>query len=298
MVIKNLRIKSIILLFLYNLISLISYAQCNYAEYSDAPKELFRKRVKEPGMRYGNPYTMFVRDENFNLNTTLEQIRLNLTSKLPPTGSNDFPIYSYPDLYKGIFKMAKGGEPAKCPELQEVEDCMHPAWVKNNAIVYLIGLRYDTTALGKDTLILMDPAEKDIYFWRAHQGLRDLNPNVNSCTWGSIGECGKVRNKAQQLIFYLQAYDLLKAGEGLPIFDRDRNGGQCTARNKLRVFARNLYRQSNSIINSTAGWKKNHGIICASALGMAAIVLNDAGTENSLADFDAIIGSIGNFLWW
>lgn len=69
MVIKNLRIKSIILIFLYNIISFNIYAQCNYAEYSDAPKELFRKRVKEPGMRYGNPYTMFVRDENFNLNT-------------------------------------------------------------------------------------------------------------------------------------------------------------------------------------------------------------------------------------
>lgn len=43
-------------------------AQCDYADFSDAPEELFRKRVKEPGMRYGNPYTMFVRDENFNLN--------------------------------------------------------------------------------------------------------------------------------------------------------------------------------------------------------------------------------------
>ncbi len=69
MVIKNLRIKSIILIFLYNIISLNIYAQCNYAEYSDAPEELFKKRVSESGMRYGNPYTMFVRDENFNLNT-------------------------------------------------------------------------------------------------------------------------------------------------------------------------------------------------------------------------------------
>jgi hypothetical protein len=29
------------------------------------------------------------------------------------------------------------------------------------------------------------------------------------------------------------------------------------------------------------GWKKNHGIICASTLRLAAIVLNDSGVENS-----------------
>jgi hypothetical protein len=42
------------------ILSLSAIAQCDYADFSDAPEELFRKRVKEPGMRYGNPYTMFV----------------------------------------------------------------------------------------------------------------------------------------------------------------------------------------------------------------------------------------------
>jgi hypothetical protein len=79
-------------------------AQCYYHDESNPPEELFRKRVKEDGMRYGNPYTMFVRDDNFSLNTSLAQIRINLKSKTPPTGSNDFPIYSYADLYKGIYK--------------------------------------------------------------------------------------------------------------------------------------------------------------------------------------------------
>ncbi len=33
-------------------------AQSSYAEYSNTPKELLRKRVKdnEPGFRYGNPH--------------------------------------------------------------------------------------------------------------------------------------------------------------------------------------------------------------------------------------------------
>jgi D-aminopeptidase len=39
-----------------------------------------------------------------------------------------------------------------------------------------------------------------------------------------------------------------------------------------------MYKYSDAIINSTNGWKKNSGIICASAIGMAAIVLNDAGS--------------------
>ena len=65
----------------------------------------------------------------------------------------------------------------------------------------------------------------------------------------------------------------------------------CSPRNKLRQFARNLYLQSNSIINSTSGWKKNHGIASASALLMAAQVLNDAGTETNY------LNGIFGWLW-
>jgi hypothetical protein len=67
-------------------------AQCDYADYSDAPKELFRKRVNETGMRYGNPYTMFVRGDNFNLDNTLIQIRKNILFGTPLTGVKDFPL--------------------------------------------------------------------------------------------------------------------------------------------------------------------------------------------------------------
>jgi hypothetical protein len=41
--------------------------QCYYHDESNAPEELFRKRVREDKMRYGNPYTMFLRDDKFNL---------------------------------------------------------------------------------------------------------------------------------------------------------------------------------------------------------------------------------------
>ena len=62
---KNLKI--ILLLFaIFTQIDTI-HSQCYYHDESNPPEELFRKRVKEQGMRYGNPYTMFVRDNKFNL---------------------------------------------------------------------------------------------------------------------------------------------------------------------------------------------------------------------------------------
>jgi hypothetical protein len=207
-------------------------AQCYYHDESNPPEELFRKRVKEQGMRYGNPYTMFVRDDKFNKDTSLFQIRKNINNYI--ITDDEFKIYSYADLYKGIYKSAIAAEPNRCPELQEAEDCMHPAWVKNNAIVYLLELKYDTTDQGKDTLKPLSLSDKNWFFDRANQGLRNLNPNVNTCNWGmeykpewytlfTSVRCGKVRNKAQQLIFYLQAYDLLKAGNGIAAYDGDRN---------------------------------------------------------------------------
>ncbi len=281
------------------------YTQCEYADFSDAPKELFRKRVKEEGMRYGNPYTMFVKGDDFNLDNAITSIVHNLKSGIPPIGGDRFfKQNSYADLYKSIWKNAISAEPSKCAENAE---CPHPAWVKNNAVIYIVGLKYDTTSMGKDTFKLMSTYDRNEFAENAKRGLRNLNPNVISCWGGS--DCGKVHLKAAQLVQYLQAYDLLKAGGAIAPLDQDRNGQncstclfvgpfswglECTPRNKLRQFARNLYKQSNDIINSSMGWKKNHGIICASALGMAAIVLNDAGTETSF--LVGVWGSIWNFL--
>jgi len=122
-------------------------AQCDYANFSDAPEELFRKRVKEMGMRYGNPYTMFVKGDNFDLDTTLSQIRKNIKTGQPFADflniKND-----YARLYFQLYQYAHDNvEPSKCPENAE---CAHPVWVKNNAIVYLIGIGYKEIS-GKKT---------------------------------------------------------------------------------------------------------------------------------------------------
>ncbi len=293
MVIKNLKkvICFAIIIFASLCYSKNASGQCYYHDESNPPEELFRKRVREDGMRYGNPYTMFVRDDKFNKDTSLLQIRKNINNYI--ITDYEFKIYSYADLYKGIYKSAIAAEPDRCPGLQEEQTCLHPAWVKNNAIVYLLELKYDTTEQGKDTLIPFEPEDKNRFFDRANQGLRNLNPNVQFCIWGASYGCKKVRNKAIQLVYYLQAYDLLKTGGGIAAYDGDRNhsDGDCSPRNKLREFTRNLYVQSNSIVNSSTSWKKNHGIICLSAIGLAAIVLNDAGVETNY------LSGIFGWLW-
>ena len=76
MVIKNINKMNksvIILILLFSVINISAYAQCNYADFSESPNELYRKRVKESGMRYGNPYTLFVKGDDFNLNTSITQ---------------------------------------------------------------------------------------------------------------------------------------------------------------------------------------------------------------------------------
>ena len=218
--------KILLLVLLILTLSIRINAQCEYVNYSDSPEELFRKRVKESGMRYGNPYTMFVKGDHFNLDSTLSQIRKNISAGI--TNTRDSFSNEYARLYYQIWGNASNPEPLKCAYNEE---CNHPVWVKNNAIIYILGLRYSYYG-GKGHFDKLSNDSISYFFDRAHQGLRNLNPNVVSCWGGS--DCGKVHFKAGQLVQYLQAYDLLKAKGGIPRNDGDRNGGSCTARNKLR----------------------------------------------------------------
>ncbi len=86
--------KKILLTILTISITINIFAQCDYADDSDAPEELYRKRVDEVGMRYGNPYTMFVRGDNFNLAENLLEIRNNIKEGQPFTGSNFDNVYA------------------------------------------------------------------------------------------------------------------------------------------------------------------------------------------------------------
>ena len=55
---------------------------------------------------------------------------------------------------------------------------------------------------------------------------------------------------------YLQAYDLLKAGGKIAKYAEDASSDDCTPRNQLRQYSKELYVASNNVINSDLGWKK------------------------------------------
>ncbi len=280
----NIKIRTLmkkLILFISIFISFYSglWAQCQNKVSSDAPGERVNNRLRPGNARYGNPYTMFKMDsKDFDYTSALNQIRINIKNGAPKSENTPFQN-DYANLYHQLFVAATDfNEPAVCPHLQENEDCTHPQWVKNNAIIYLVGLKYQVNSNNIGEFVEMNDSIRNYYAERAYTGLKNLNPKIESC-WSGAGEgCDFLRNKAPQLVQYLQAYDLLKTGGKIAHYADDNSSDDCNPRNKLRQFASNMYKFSDAIINSSNGWKKNSGIICASAIGMAAIVLNDAGS--------------------
>jgi len=239
-------------------------------KWNFVPDELFRGRLQNYG-KYGNPYTMFIKEDNFSLE--LQLLGINQTIK------ND--EYSF-NLFFNLYNFALSNEPSICnnqakDKINEDAYCMHAAWVKANAIIYLLGIK----PIGPKVIDTLPLSDKEDFATRAFDGLTKMDAKFNLAFWNYE----RVRMQAQLLMQYLQAYDMLKTGGKIAAYDGDRNLGPCSPRNKLRLYAKSLYENSDNIINSRLGWKKNHGIICASALGMAAIVLNDAGTETKIGNF-------------
>jgi len=146
------------------IISNAAYTQCDYRKYSNSPMELNRKHLQENGMRNGNPYTMFVKDDNFNIGNVLFDVRKNIKAG-EPTHLEEFKN-DYAKLYKEIWETVKTvngiQEPSKCPELEEDQSCMHPAWVKNNAVIYIVGLKYSVDLSGKGRWDGMTPFSRNL----------------------------------------------------------------------------------------------------------------------------------------
>jgi hypothetical protein len=266
------------LLTLLTFITLIyhAYAQCSYKE--NVPEELVRERYSPDDSWYGNPYTMFnKRRGGWSLDDDLNAIRNSIIAGGAKAGQQEELSNHAARLYYGLYKNAIEAEPAKC---SYDKWCKHPAWVKNNAIVHLLGIKPYLDGNG-DRQFMFVPSEFDTWRYnfalKANDGMKNLNPRIISCY--GFGDCDVLKDKAFELINYLQAYDMLKTAKYYKQGDGDRNAGDCSARNKIREYARNMHIQAEDVINSFAGWKRNHGIICASSIGLASIVLNDAGVE-------------------
>lgn len=175
------------------------YSQSNCKYKTSVPDELYRGRYKPANANYGNPYTMFnKRKPNWNLESELTQIRNAIVQQINSLGK----AYGYAEMYKEIYQNASSTEePAACNYDQGI--CMYPGWVKNNAIVFLIGIKYEQTSTGGDKFEYIanshDP-ERLVFAERAANGLSNLNPNIQSCF--GLGDCGILLGKAFNLISY------------------------------------------------------------------------------------------------
>ncbi len=263
---------------LINAILIISFK--TMAQPCTETEEYLRKRHRIEGMNYGHPYTTFDRHNGLTFQETIENIRKTIKKENDP--DNEGPIYT---AYKLLYIFASKPMPTDNGMHNESPSEL-ALWAKNNAFVMLIGL--DGNA---DTLSLAERAE---FKYKALQAFSNLNGEI-----GNFPLLNKKLDKhkfySRSLISWLQAYDLLKASAAIPQlssikwennFDSDANNGKCHPRNKLRKLTRDLYLNSKGsfgIVEHKWGWKKNHGIAAASALLMAAQVLNDAGVETSYA---------------
>jgi hypothetical protein len=135
-------------------------------------------------------------------------------------------------------------------------------FAKNTAFVLLLNRRPDGAALASLT-----EAEQAALLSGAQSALETLNPAVEG-----VVNYTEWQWRSKELIDYLVAYDLLR-GAGVP------EASLATAKARLQTFAGNLYQQSNQPffgVSFYAFVKNNHTLMTAAALGMAAVVLNDA----------------------
>ncbi len=239
------------------------------------PEELVRNRFTEVDMLYGHPYTLFNKRDyghvNFSIEAEINYIRDRIND-------ND----QVKLAYMAILNVANGPKPDEVTSVDPgVNFSPLAKWAKYNAFVLLIGLGADGNTIDVSKY---EQNYNDAIFYMNYDG-----------TDGSNKQMGKVIVFANTAMCWIQAYDLYKTYKILNSHtdparrdpsDFDRNDGSCRDRNKMRQMAKKLFDNSMGLqynwgtANHPAGWKKNHGIIAASALLTCAIVLNDAGVRD------------------
>lgn len=184
---KN-RIILVMILYLTSF-SLVIAQNCN--NHKKVPKEFYRSGYYEFNMNAGFPYTMFNKtSENWNLDTVLNEIRFRIiNAKLYRVNdtSNTFKVIddyakAYREIFDSQFRLIPD-EPSTC---SKDEACTHPMWVKRNAFLALIGIKYEWLQGYKDTFYLMPDALKEEFKDKAtasSNALFGFSLNQNKITW-------------------------------------------------------------------------------------------------------------------
>ncbi|WP_201981264.1 heparinase II/III domain-containing protein [Hymenobacter rubidus] len=167
------------------------------------------------------------------------------------------------------------------------------AFAKNAAFVVLLG-RQPAGA----SLVALPAAQRGALTTSIRILLENINTDVEVfATPAGDTPYSEWQWRSKELIDYLIAYDLLR-GSG------ETAASLLVAQARLQEFAGNLYRQSTTPLGPYFFYnivKNNHTLMTAAALGMAAVVLNDAGSADPTRQPASWAGAglyhIDNVLW-
>jgi len=167
-------------------------------------------------------------------------------------------------------------------------------FAKNAAFAVLLGRQPAGAGLAP-----LPAAERAALVDASRTLLESLNPNVEVFIdiWKGTTPYTEWQWRSKELIDYLIAYDLLRGAGETPA---DLAASQA----RLQEFAGNLYQQATTpVLNFSfySSIKNNHALMTAAALGMAAVVLNEATSTDRTRQPAAWAGAglyqIDNVLW-
>jgi len=143
----------------------------------------------------------------------------------------------------------------------------------------------------------LDAAARTTLLANAQALLETLNPNVEVFASWSGATYTEWQWRSKELLDYLIAYDLLRGAGQTP-------EALAASQARLQEFAGNLYRQSTTPFLGVSFYgtvKNNHTLMTAAALGMAAVVLNEASSPDRTRQPATWAGAglyhIDNVLW-
>ncbi|MBC3541576.1 heparinase II/III family protein [Rufibacter sp. H-1] len=169
-------------------------------------------------------------------------------------------------LYSGVYSNVTGS--ATTNNTSSNDRRARAAFAKNAAFVALLNRKPSG-----GTVLQLSETERAAFVSKSKKLLEGINTAVEVYASFSGGTYTEWQWRSKELIDYMVAYDLLR-GAGEPV------DSLITARAKLQEFAGNLYKQSITPFWGTTFYgtiKNNHTLMTASALGLAAVVLNDVG---------------------
>jgi hypothetical protein len=193
-------------------------------------------------------------------------------------------------LYQTVWADVQGAPPADNTSASGRR--ARATWAKNAAFVVLLNRQP-----AGPNLAPVASAAHDALVASTRGLLESLNTDVEPFATWSGASYDNWQWRSKELIDYLIAYDLLRgAGETVTSL--------APSQARLQAFAGNLYRQSTTPFMGVSFYgavKNNHTLMTAAALGMAAVVLNDASSTDPNQQpsrwADAGLYTIDNVLW-